>query len=190
MIHFLKNSFQNVLMTSRPRAPQTHQCFSGFGGFVWRFPGLSFPHWLLHCTLAICCGFPVLLQHWEQWWHQKLSAWDVFEMCGCRDMSLAVPREAGTGTGAGRELVLQSLAPQKQLPSAVLGREDEILVSFTIVLLGVKTLKQLSHTQSCISMSQLKSMKYRAVVLLQWFVEKKITWFLNHFYNSFWRLKK
>lgn len=80
---------------------------------------------------------------------------------------MVVPGEVVTRSGAGRELVLQSLAPQKQLPSAVLGREGEILVSFTIVLLGVKTLKQLSHTQSCISMSQLKSMKYRAVVLLQ-----------------------
>lgn len=77
MIHFLKNCFQNVLMTSQPWAPQAHQCFSGFRGFMWRFPGLSFPQCLLHCTPAICCGFPVLLQHWEQWWHQK------FKCLGC-----------------------------------------------------------------------------------------------------------
>lgn len=121
---------------------------------------------------------------------KKSSAWDVFEACRYTETWAWLFLEAVTRSGAGRELVLRGLAPQKQLPSAVLGREDEILVSFTIVLLGVKTLKQLSHTQSCISMSQLKSMKYRAVVLLQWFVEKKITWFLNHFYNSFLTFKE
>lgn len=58
MIHFLKNCFQNVLMTSQPRAPQTHQCFSNFGWFTWRFPGLSFPQWLLHPSHSLWLSCP------------------------------------------------------------------------------------------------------------------------------------
>lgn len=58
MIHFLKNCFQNVLMTSQPRPLQTHPCFSGFGGFVWRFPGLSFPRWLLHPSHSLWLSCP------------------------------------------------------------------------------------------------------------------------------------
>lgn len=46
MIHFLRNAFQNVLMTSRPRPPQTHRFFSTLRlseGLFGDFRGQVFP---------------------------------------------------------------------------------------------------------------------------------------------------
>lgn len=60
VIHFLRNCFQNVLMTSQPRAPQPHQCLSSFGWFMWRFPGLSFPQWLLHPSHSLWLSCPAV----------------------------------------------------------------------------------------------------------------------------------
>lgn len=71
MIHFLKNCFQNVLMTSRPRPPRTRWCFS----VLWLSESLFGV--LLGCLFSggsysstIPCSFPVLLQHCREQWGQ------------------------------------------------------------------------------------------------------------------------
>lgn len=152
---------------------------------MWRFPGLSFPQWLLHPSHSLWLSCPAAALG-AMGTSKKRVPGMYFKCVGTQRHELGYSwrgcdQERGRqGAGVAE---LGSTETTTFCCSWQGGWNTGLL--YTIVLLGVKTLKQLSHTQSCISMSQLKSVKYRAVVLLQWFVEKKITWFLNHFYNSF-----